>query len=54
MVQSQHWRELGDESLSAEFSTIGTVWVSKLGVELIDTFLIFQEKTTLSMELCIP
>jgi hypothetical protein len=36
MVQSQNWGRRVDESLF--LAAIGTVWVSKVGVELKDTF----------------
>jgi hypothetical protein len=38
MVQSQNWGGRVDESLFF-LAAIGTVWVSKVGVELKDTFL---------------
>jgi len=42
MVQSQIGEERGDE-VSGSLAAIGTVLVSKVGVELIDTFLDLSE-----------
>jgi hypothetical protein len=43
MVQSQNWRGRVDESLFLLGGNWHAVWVSKVGVELIDTFLDLTE-----------